>query len=99
MTDRLGVSDTAPWLSDAQDRVAAAQQVLAEVDRGLHAAAKVEQAARRARPVLRAATVVLLAGVAVIGVAWLIRRRRSQLPTPADGIAVVEATDVPPARG
>jgi hypothetical protein len=70
------MSDVETWLSDTQDRVATAQLVLSEVNRGLEAAEKVEHVVKRARPVLRWVPVVLAGALVGLGVAVLVNRRR-----------------------
>lgn len=72
------MSQVETWVSDAQDRVAAAERVLSEVERGLVAIEKVEAVAKRTRPVLRMATVVILASLVGLGIAVLISRKRHE---------------------
>jgi hypothetical protein len=78
------VSEVESWLSDTQDRVATAQRVLSEVERGLVAVEKVEAVVKRTRPVIRKATVVILGCLVGLGVVLLVSRRRheSQIEVP-----------------
>jgi len=78
------VSEVDSWLSDSQDVVATAQHVLSEVERGLLAVEKVEAVAKRTRPVLRIATVVILGCLVGLGIVLLVSRKRheSQIEVP-----------------
>jgi hypothetical protein len=73
------VSDFESWLSNTQDRVATAQVVLAEVDRGLVAVEKVEKVVKRTRPALRLASVVILGCLVGLGIVLVARRRRQEI--------------------
>jgi hypothetical protein len=70
------VSDFESWLSGTQDRVATAQLVLSEIERGLVAAEKVEAVAKRTRTVLRMASVVILGCLVGLGIVLLVNRKR-----------------------
>jgi hypothetical protein len=70
------MSDFASLLSDTQDRVETAQLVLSEVERGLEVVEKVEAVTKRARPVLRSASVMILGCLVGLGIVLLITRRR-----------------------
>ena len=78
------MSEVDSWLSDSQDVVATAQHVLSEVERGLLAVEKVEAVAKRTRPVLRIATVVILGCLVGLGIVLLVSRKRheSQIEVP-----------------
>lgn len=80
------MSEAESWLSMTEDRVAAAQRVLSEIERGLVAAEKVEAVAKRTRPVLRMAAVVILGGLVGLGIVLLVSRKRpeSQIDVPED---------------
>lgn len=79
------MSDFAALLSDAQDRVETAQLLLSEIERGLDVVEKVEAVAKRSRPVLRWASLVILGCLIGLGIALLMGRRR-----PASDIEVAE---------
>jgi hypothetical protein len=70
------MSDFASLVSDTQDRVETAQLVLSEVERGLEVVEKVEAITKRARPVLRSASVMILGCLVGLGIVLLITRRR-----------------------
>ncbi len=80
------MSELESWLSETQDRVATAQRVLSDVERGLAAVEKVEAVAKRSRPVLRMATVMILGCLVSLGIVLLVSRRRheSQIEIPED---------------
>lgn len=70
------MSDIESWLSNTQDRVETAQLVLSEVERGLVAVQTVETVAKRARPVLRVATVVIIGCLVCLGIGLVVSRTR-----------------------
>lgn len=70
------MSDFAALLSDAQDRVETAQLLLSEIERGLDVVEKVETVAKRSRPVLRWASLVILGCLIGLGIAHLMDRRQ-----------------------
>jgi hypothetical protein len=70
------VSDFAALLSDAQDRVETAQLLLSEIERGLDVVEKVETVAKRSRPVLRWASLVIVGCLIGLGIALLMGRRQ-----------------------
>jgi hypothetical protein len=72
------VSDREAWLSNAREHVSTAQHVLSEVERGLATAEKVEHVAKRARPALRAVSVVVVGGLVAVGIVVLVRRRHGR---------------------
>ena len=78
------MSEVESWLSDTQGRVATAQRVLSEVERGLVAVDKVEAVVNRTRPVMRKATAVILGCLVGLGIVLLVSRRRheSQIEVP-----------------
>jgi hypothetical protein len=80
------MSQAQSWLSDTQDRVATAQRVLSDVERGLVVVEKAEAVAKRTRPFLRMATVVILGCVVGLGVVLLVSRKRHerQIEAPDD---------------
>ena len=79
------MSDFAALLSDAQDRVETAQLLLSEIERGLDVVEKVDMVAKRSRPVLRWASLVILGCLIGLGIAVLMGRRR-----PGSDIEVTE---------
>ncbi len=70
------MTDAGQLLAQAHDRVAAAHDVLGDMERGLASAQRVEVAAERAAPVLRGLLLLVVAGTAVSVVVVLARRRR-----------------------
>ncbi len=70
------MSDFASLLSDTQEGVETAQRVLSEVEHGLEVVEKVEAVAKRTRPVLRSASVVILGCLVGLLIVLLISRRR-----------------------
>ncbi len=80
------MSEVESWLSETQDRGATAQRVVSEVERGLAAVEKVEAVAKRSKPALRMATVVILGCLVGLGIVFLVSRRRheSQIEIPED---------------
>ena len=81
------MSEAESWLADTQDPVATAQRVLSDVERGLVVVGKAEAVAKRTRPFIRVATVVLL-GCVGLGIVVLVSRRRhkSQIEVPGEHI-------------
>jgi hypothetical protein len=74
------MGDTRLWLQEAQRHVGTAQVVLDEVGKGLAGAERVEVAAERAVPVLRAVTVVALGCAVGAGIYLIVRRVRRARP-------------------
>jgi hypothetical protein len=70
------MSDLSSLLSDTQDGIETAQRVLSQVEHGLEVAEKVEAVAKRTRPALRSASVVILGCLVGLGIVLLINRRR-----------------------
>ena len=78
------MSDFASLLSNTQDGVETAQRMLSEVEHGLEVVERVQAVAKRTRPVLRWASVVILGCLVGLGIVLLIssRRHASDVETP-----------------
>jgi hypothetical protein len=87
------MSDFESLLSDTREGIVTAELVLSEIERGLAAVEKVEAVAKRTRPVLRVASIVILGCLVGLGMVLLVGRirRANELGAPRPGDPPVPA--------